>query len=46
MSFALLLSRLPQTELARSHYASLLALHEPAPRRPARLWQRIKQLFS
>ncbi|NLP60335.1 hypothetical protein [Paraburkholderia sacchari] len=46
MSFALLLSSLPRIELARSHYTSLLALHEPAPSLIARLWQRLKHLRS
>lgn len=46
MSFALLLSSLPQVEFARSHYDSMLALHESTPSLPVRLWQRIKHLFS
>lgn len=46
MSFALLLSSLPRIELARSHYTSLLALHEPAPSLTSRLWQRLRQLCS
>ena len=46
MSFALLLSSLPQVELARSRYNGMLVLHDITPRLPARLLQRIKQLFS
>ncbi|CAB3783730.1 hypothetical protein LMG28688_01707 [Paraburkholderia caffeinitolerans] len=46
MSFALLLSKLPQVELARSHYTSMLALHEPAPSLTSRLWKRLKRLCS
>ncbi|MFX1675731.1 hypothetical protein PWR63_26320 [Paraburkholderia sp. A2WS-5] len=46
MSYALLLSRLPQVELARDHYTSMLALHETAPSLRARLWQRLKHLRS
>ncbi|MFD1554209.1 hypothetical protein ACFSHT_01020 [Paraburkholderia silviterrae] len=46
MSFALLLYKLPHVEEARAQYEGLLALHEHVPGLPARLWQRVKQLFS